>query len=494
MNPTLESLKKPADVSHLAASLPPTITTCRLRDHKKRPHIGIRGHTCARVLGPAPLVLPHSLQVPHIRATMPSHRAAQPPAAPPSTSKGLVSVMLTPFMALAFVLLHAIYQLAILAHSVASAVSRATRRRSHRPASSFASLSELLAEHECAPELVRVPDHLAVVLADAAPSSLRLYLSTQWMRLHSSNTKQGDFHATYQAAVEAKHVEDAATLIHLAAISGVRRLSIYTCEPLGAQALQHLTRHLHLAYKIRGVIHPTSSQQSEPSEPSPWKYTELRRRTRLRRADGSDASTSSAPGSPASSDSEAAPSSLDETLASSYTAETEPFSYDVCSATVDIRLGLSSPALPSEPSLQVVLLSHCDGQDHFAHLVSTHVHERARSYLSTVVLSDIASSSRFSASRLRKAWVSRRERFVGDLDVARLDAHLRGGGYLDEPELLVVRGSRPSLRRLYGFPAWPLRITDLFYDETLQPHARYATHDFVAALRKLARAEQRHGK
>ncbi len=283
MNPTLESLKKPADVSHLAASLPPTITTCRLRDYKKRPHIGIRGHTCACVLGPAPLVLPHSLQVPHIRATMPSYRAAQPPAAPPSTSKGLVSVMLTPFMALAFVLLHAIYQLAILARSVASAVSRATRRRSHRPASSFASLAELLAEHECAPESVRVPDHLAVVLADAAPSSLRLYLSTQWMRLHSSNTKQGDFHATYQAAVEAKHVEDAATLIHLAAISGVRRLSIYTCEPLGAQALQHLTRHLHLAYKIRGVIHPTSSQQSEPSEPSPWKYTELRRRTRLRR-------------------------------------------------------------------------------------------------------------------------------------------------------------------------------------------------------------------
>ncbi len=122
------------------------------------------------------------------------------------------------------------------------------------------------------------------------------------------------------------------------------------------------------------------------------------------------------------------------------------------------------------------------------------MHERARSYLSTVVLSGIASSSRFSASRLRKAWVSRRERFVGDLDVARLDAHLRGAGYLDEPELLVVRGSRPSLRRLYGFPAWPLRITDCFYDETLQPHARYATHDFVAALRKLARAEQRHGK
>lgn len=446
-----------------------------------------------------------------------------------------MSVLLTPFMMLAFVLLHAVYHLHLLVQQASTWIHNASKRQPNRlqPSASFTSLQELLDAHECPSSSVRVPNHLAIVLADAAPSSIRLYLSTLFAQLGRRNAPAPSeiwrsFRSDYQVAVEAKHASDAAAIIHLARISGVRQLSVYTSRPLSPSALESLCRTLQLGYKTKAVIssQPASGTQLEAGAnddtAANWsRYAELRRRTTRTPARGSDSSSPSSPDSPASSDSETGPSSLDETLASSYTADSDAaFPRDAFSATVDLRIGLhpfppthadtthnhsisaGSDAAPSPPPspLQVTLLSEQDGQVRFADLVSEHIHQRATAYLSDVLQPDIhaavvSPSRRFSASSLRKAWVGKRPAFTSELTVTHLDNALKGVGYMDEPDLLAVFGGRPRLRKLYGFPAWPLRLTELFYDASTGSKNRpYASRDFVAALQKFATSQHRYGK
>lgn len=144
--------------------------------------------------------------------------------------------------------------------------------------------------------------------------------------------------------------------------------------------------------------------------------------------------------------------------------------------------------------MQVTLLSQQDGQERFTSLVSDNIRQQADLYFSDILQPDIDSSSRFSASSLRKAWVSKRQTFTSQLTVAELDRSLTEAGYMGEPELMVVFGGKRRLRKLYGFPAWPIRLTDLFYDADMQPKAAYGSADFVAALRKLGKMEQRYGR
>ncbi|KAJ1018034.1 hypothetical protein NDA16_004903 [Ustilago loliicola] len=458
---------------------------------------------------------------------LPSSKArphASAPAASNTSERGIMSLLLTPFLALAFAILHIVYQSILLVRSTHTAIINAFKRDPNRLPASYTSLQDLLDAHETPSSAVRAPKHLAVVLADAVPSSIRLYVSTMLMRITRNDATSTadlwrDFRYDFQAAVEAKHVNDMASIIHLARISGAQQLSMYTTEPLSPIALQSLSRALQVGYKTQAVISQGRGKEAEQTieqgAESRWsRYAELRRRRTMKStAKSSDSSSPSSLGSPASSDSEAGLSSLDETLASSYTADNDgQLGSDAYEATVHIRLGLDPPSMVVHPkadddtdrtgeqTLLVTLLSQEDGQERFAQLVSQQVRSRADTYLSDVLLPDMdaaasaAPQCRFSSSSLRKAWVSKRKTFTSELTVAELDKGLAEAGYMGEPELLVVFGGRPRLRKLHGFPAWPVRLTDLFYDANMQSHKPYGGSDFVAALKKLAKTEQRYGR
>lgn len=429
----------------------------------------------------------------------------------------MISLLLTPLLVLVFALLHAVYHLASLARQAKINITQVIARPPKRPAASFHSLEDLLTVHGCPSSAVRVPNHLAVVIADAAPSSIRLYISTLFSRSLPKDDPWREFRSGYQAAVEAKHANDMASMVHLARVSGVQQLSIYTSQPLSASALQSLRKVLQIEYKTKALLLPHQQQHHQhveaQSEPGWSKYAELRRRTRSM-AKGGDSTSPSSTGSSASSDSEAGLSSLDETLASSYTADNEAhLQPEQLDTAVQIHVGLSSRsgstnnASPTslneqaaQPLLQVTLLSQADGQPRFAEILSEHTQQQAKTYCSDILLPDIdaavsdASSQRLSSSSLRKSWVSKRTSLTSQLTAAQLDRTLAQAAYLAEPELLVVWGARPRLRQLYGFPAWPIRLTDLFYDANVRPNKRYGSGDFVSALRKLARTEQRYGR
>lgn len=468
------------------------------------------------------------------------------PSGPHTQGTGTITLFFKPFLALAFVLLHIVYHLVLVVQQVSAGIKHLTHRQSHRrrPPASFTSLQELLNAHECPSDSIRVPKHLAVVLADAAPSSLRLYLSSLWMRLGRRQDTQSidlwrGFRFEYEAAVEEKNATDVTAIIHLARISGVQQLSVYTSQPLSASALESLSTTLQLGYKTKANLpqqHESRQQfsASKDDKGMDWaSYAELRRRRTATAttkpaqsgAKGSDASPPSSPGSPASSDSETGPSSLDETLASSYTADSDAqLRHDAFHSTVEIRIGLhpsktlaaselsnaENDQHPTAAALRVTLLSQKDGQEQFTNMVSEHIQRRADTYFSDILLPDIDAAAaaatantaasvaserrRFSISSLRKAWVAKRHAFTSELTVAELDRTLIEAGYMGEPELLVVFGGKPRCRKLYGFPAWPIRLTDLFYDPNTHPNQAYASADFVAALRKLGKMEHRYGK
>ncbi|KAF6766985.1 Decaprenyl diphosphate synthase-like protein [Kalmanozyma brasiliensis GHG001] len=447
-----------------------------------------------------------------------------PAARKASSSGSILWILLTPLMWLAFGLLHTVYHITLLILQAKDAIKRAIKRQANRPPASYLSLEDLLAAYECESSTIKVPQHLAVVLADTAPSSTRLYLSTLWLGLRRQDAAPAgdlwrEFRIQYDEAVELKRIRDIAAIVHLARISNVQQLSVHASQPLSPIALQSLGRMLHVGYKTKAVFPreaPVQGPMANVDGGDAWsRYAELRRRTPRSVAKSSSSSSASSPGSPASSDSELGPPSLDETLASSYTAESDsPAQQDGFDATVNIRIGLGSASkaadsIPEQSDatvqdgqtprpLQVTLLSRQDGQERLSEIVSEHIQDRASSYLSDVLVPDMASAAsgakRFSSSTLRKLWVSKRSPYTSELTADELDATLKKAAYLSEPELLVVFGGRPRARQLYGFPAWPLRVTDLFYDPRLRVNQAYSSTDFVAALRKLAKAEQRYGR
>ncbi|CBQ69679.1 conserved hypothetical protein [Sporisorium reilianum SRZ2] len=415
-------------------------------------------------------------------------------------SPSIATLLLKPVLVLVFALLHIAYQVMLLIHQTGTTIKSATKRRPAQPPASYTSLEELLAAHDCASNTVRVPQHLAVVLVDAEPSSIRLYLSRLFARDAAAleHDVWHDFRAEFHTAMQAKHCSDIAAIVHLARISGVQQLSVYTQEPLCSSALQSLSRALLVGYRTKAVFAEEDkehgAEESKVDGAAAWsRYEELRRR---RPAKDASSDSSSSPASLESSDSEATPSSLDDdTLASSYTADSNDAPlYD---ASVTIRLGLDSTAQKTGPGLQVTLLSRLDGQQRFASLVSADIHQRCSTYITTTVLPDIhtvfSSTKRLSASTLRKSWLAQRHTSTGALTVGALDRTLLDAGYLGEPDLLAVFGPATA-KRLHGFPAWPLRVTDLFYDAAASGRRGYGVDDWIGALRKLARMEQRYGR
>ncbi|CDS00317.1 hypothetical protein, partial [Sporisorium scitamineum] len=395
----------------------------------------------------------------------------------------ITSLLLKPVLMLVFALLHILYQMVLLVRQASNAVKDATKRNLHQPPASYTSLDDLLAAHDCPSNTVRVPKHLAVVLVDAQPSSIRLYLSRFFSRLSIRDETAPnkdiwhDFRVDFHTAVQAKHCSDIAAIVHLARISGVEQLSVYTREPLPPSALQSLFRALQVGYRTKAVLAEEKEEHEAVSDmvhdTNSWsRHDKLRRR---RTAKDTSSDSSSSPASLESSDSEATPSLLDdETLASSYTADSNDTPlYD---ATVHIRLGLdltdaeSTSDGSSGASLQVTLLSRLDGQQRFASLISADVRQRSSIYLSNTITPDIhttLSSNKRISSSLRKPWIAKRNTWTSQLTAATLDRTLLDAGYLTEPDLLVMFGDA-TVKRLYGFPAWPLRVTDLFYD----PNAR----------------------
>lgn len=418
------------------------------------------------------------------------------------SSQGIAYLLLKPILLLAFALLHITYHLILLTRQAGTSIQNAIRRPPTRPPASFTSLEDLLSAHNQPRDSIRIPDHLAVVLADTAPSSIRLYLSTLFMRMRGPEARSrqtdvwNEFRARYEAAVEAKRVSDAAAAIHLARVCGVKKVSVYTSGAMSMEAVEALCGTLRVGYKTKAVVQGAEGTlraeglHTDGGMGSWSRYTGLRKRSNASKS--SDSST-------ASSDSEAGPSSLDETLASSFTADHE--AQDATDVTVDIRIGLhpspeDSPG--SEPNLQVTLLNNQDGQQRFSEIVSSHIRALASTFLHTTLLPDMAASrnKRFSASSCRKSWIAKRNIFTSELTVSQLDDALMREGYLDEPDLLVVWGAQRGggrVKKLYGFPAWPLRVTDLLFDRS-GGKGGYGGGEFVAALRQLGKMEQRFGR
>ena len=453
----------------------------------------------------------HSAEIKQKKMDMSASHAHTAAASASSTS--ITSLLLKPFLVVAFALLHIAYQTVLLVREARNAINHATTTRpcpTLTPAT-FTSLDHLLAAHACAADAVRVPTHLAVVLVDAQPSWIRLYLSrlfsgrTTWSRDHDA---WHAFRSEFQSAVMAKHCSDMAAVIHLARISGVQQLSMFTSDPLPVWAVQTVCRALQVEYRTKAVV-PQLKQELQETEATAvnskvsWsRYNQLRKRqtSRISSSDSGSPNTSS----PASSDSEATPSLLDDdTLASSYTAEpSEGLLYD---ATVSIRLGLGSALTATEETtsgLQVTLLSRLDGRQKWATLISDEIRLRSSTYLCSTMLPDITAAAgdwtanRISASTLRKRWIGQRQSLTSQLSVSLLNSQLSAAGYLTEPDLLIVLDSPARVRQLHGFPAWPLRVTDLFYDESRarRRDGGYAGEDFVRALCKLGKMEQRYGR
>lgn len=445
-------------------------------------------------------------------------------------------MLLRPVLVLAFALLHLVYQVILLARQTKIAIQKTIQADAVGPPASFTCLEDLLAAYERSPDSIRVPNHLAVVLADTSPSSIRLYLSTVFQRIGRRETTARhddiwyEFRAQYQAAVQEKRASDVAAIVHLARVSGVQQLSVYTSEPLSRSALQSMCRTLQSGYKTKVVLVQQQHQQQQSQSQSQqqeagseeggrgiaggddagsWtRYDRLRKRAnRSAATKSSESSSTNSPESTASSDSEIGPCSLDETMASSYTADSE--GQEVSAATVNVCIGIDASrrsdrtrlapnACGSTPVLQVSLLSRQDGQKRFLDIVSSLIEQQATSYLYTVLMPDMkahaSSGKRFSSSSLRKSWMTKRDSLTVELSVAELDRSLLEAGYTDEPDLLVVFGERAGLRKLYGFPAWPLRVTDLFFDPDTNAKRAYGASDFVAALTKLGKMEQRYGR
>ncbi|PWY96991.1 hypothetical protein BCV70DRAFT_167897 [Testicularia cyperi] len=407
-------------------------------------------------------------------------------------TEDFITLLLKPVLLLGFAVLHLAYHLLVTVQDAVQSLKQLGRGKREVEDLTHATWSSILHHHDSDEQRVRIPQHLAVVLADTPPSSLRLWIGTLFRRIstrerpHQHVDIWSELRILRKRAVLVKNAKDTAKLIHLSRLSGVEQLTIYSkTQPptqetlcLLRQALLESFKTLALVHRPQHSDHATRDGSNGSSSSSNW----------------ADKSIGSEPTSSNSSDTEGS-SSLNETLASSYTAE---------------ELGSLQPS-PSSPStaapedapkpLKVTLVSAQDGAERFLQLVGSYADKVEQDYIEllstdidTALASAVRTETKLSASTLRRAWVAKRQPFVAKLTAAELDRHLLDAGYVAEPELLIVFGGRRRSRQLHGFPAWAIRLSDLFHDPAMRPNLPYSSRDFVAALSKFRGAEHRYGR
>jgi len=86
------------------------------------------------------------------------------------------------------------------------------------------------------------------------------------------------------------------------------------------------------------------------------------------------------------------------------------------------------------------------------------------------------------------------EAWIEEITVARMDAALEKLAYISEPDFLILHGTPKRMVQLHGFPAWAVRLTELFHDPLADPRHPITLATFVRALRYFNRTEHRFGK
>ncbi|KAK0565148.1 hypothetical protein OC844_001363 [Tilletia horrida] len=84
--------------------------------------------------------------------------------------------------------------------------------------------------------------------------------------------------------------------------------------------------------------------------------------------------------------------------------------------------------------------------------------------------------------------------WIETITVARVDEALLENGYISEPDFLILHGVPKRAVQLHGFPAWAVRLTEIFQDPQADPRRPIMLTTFVRAIKYFNRIEQRFGK
>ncbi|KAE8258271.1 hypothetical protein A4X13_0g1796 [Tilletia indica] len=84
--------------------------------------------------------------------------------------------------------------------------------------------------------------------------------------------------------------------------------------------------------------------------------------------------------------------------------------------------------------------------------------------------------------------------WIDKITVSRVDEALLEHGYVSEPDFLILHGVPKRAVQLYGFPAWAVRLTEIFHDPLADPRRPITLTTFVRAIKYFNRVQQRFGK
>ncbi|PWN47114.1 hypothetical protein IE53DRAFT_390748 [Violaceomyces palustris] len=404
--------------------------------------------------------------------------------------------LFTPFYALLFLLLHLGYHLYLSASSSFHFLDRIVQQRRHLSISNCETYFALLNPKKSSATLhtsdgasgksgysqrTRVPHHLAVVLAPTPPSFLGLSLSLFFHHLFShlilfvkssnpfSRYSEGspnekspsfsDWLAAYRLKRDAIRresvVRDLCQIVRFSGISGVEEISAFDESGILKANLKLLGESL----RLKGCTMSARSQD-DPTPPSSSAHEAVRLLVRV--------------------------------------YPESPFG-PVHSLSPDCNRTGTGNARVQPSSIKLTLLSSNDGATLMAKVASRIAHSTIEDRLSLESVEQRTDQVLHGSNALDKAKMTRwrraeREKAAEQVTVTRVDDCLREQGGISEPQLLIVRGGRPNVQALYNFPAWPTRLTEIYYSDEACSGCEMSPFDFHLALRHFSKSEQRYGR
>ncbi|EPQ28126.1 uncharacterized protein PFL1_04453 [Pseudozyma flocculosa PF-1] len=386
----------------------------------------------------------------------------------PATA-GPISPLL-PLQALAFGLIHLVYHLVLAASQLINAAQSLTARSSAAHQSSSARAA--VAAGAAFPG--KLPRHLAVILAPPEPATwpaiytaylvdplARIFLPDRATGQHLEKGRQASAPSTAHTTAA-----DLVQLIRLSSEAGIPTLTVYSPTPLSTETLvaaENLLRQSGCRLEGDQCSAAPGIDQAAPSTSTPG-----RRRRRQASSSSSGASDDGETSTAGTSKSE------DETLASSNTSVMGDVPDEAAkggdakgAAGLTVRLVTTgvgrmqrhreAHAAPTGgASIDVVLLSHDDGKLEMARSATEWARQVGREYLHK--LREVAAADGTGDEEGARAL---RKRMVATLTPGDLDEYLLRQGTISEPDFLIVQGAPPRMRKLYGFPPWPIRLTEL---------------------------------
>ncbi|KAN0060353.1 hypothetical protein ACQY0O_007682 [Thecaphora frezii] len=428
-------------------------------------------------------------------------------AANASLASKLASRPLSPLLVLAvlaFGLIHIVYQLSLWAAQLSTIMQRtAAPRRSRTDPSSTG--------------YAKVPRHLAAIFSPTQPSNWRLLVSTCLSRSGPQlyyGSHWTELQQQRQRAFKQKTAMDLCELVRLSCGVGIETLSVYTREPMQSEELLAAQRQLE---RMGFVV------QGGPGEASPSMAPHARHLSCSSSASSDDGEISTqASGSSRSED---------ETLASSNTsvigdAVDEAAQAHGKRAAKVVRLittgtqrmqrhrnalqRLAETQAQAQTQTQtqtqnqqdkgcidVILLSHDDGKLEMARSASVWATQMGRVFLQRLLAlapSPREASAATEGGEEKETARDCRKKMVAGMTVGEVNAYLLQQGTIDEPDFLVVVGGQARVQTLHGFPPWPIRLTELFFEANPSTWRVYSCDDFDRALRGFEKSQHRYGR